>query len=267
MKLAHLSILPLVLGFAACDVGGATSNGPVVNPNPVNPVGEGRVIDGLEALFTFQEGTGNLSYDTSNRIGGAYVLEVDDPNRVTWLPGGGVNLQGGVLLTQGPINSLGSACMNSNAVTLEAWVRTQSVIQDGPAHILSYSAGPNSLNFAITQAQDKVEVRLRTSDTDESGSPATRSEGTAFNSTVNPIHLAYRRNGAEDIGYVYVNGQYAGETSVAGNFSNWNMDYQLAIGADAGQGRPWNGDVFLVAVYCRDLSPTEIADNYRAGQP
>ena len=47
--------------------------------------------------------------------------------------------------------------------------------------------------------------------------------------------------------------------------SNWDTTMRLALANAVGGGRPWVGDLHLVAIYSRSLTATEVQQNFLAG--
>ena len=45
----------------------------------------------------------------------------------------------------------------------------------------------------------------------------------------------------------------------------WDISYRLGLANELSKGRPWLGTIHLVAVYGRDLSATEVQNNFKAG--
>ena len=65
---------------------------------------------------------------------------------------------------------------------------------------------------------------------------------------------------------LYVNGvEHPTTVVLAGNYSNWDASDKFSIGNEGSADRPWNGTVYLVAVYDRPLSPEEVTQNFDAG--
>jgi hypothetical protein len=239
------------------DPGGAPDAGPTPDP------GSSRVTLGLQALYTFDEGSGSVVGDSSG-IGAPLDLIAADQTGVEWIPGGGLEITApSLLITAGPASKIGLACAQSNAITMEAWVRPAAVNQTGPARILSFSDGNNSRNFHMAQDNALADFRLRTTDTDDNGTPALQSEVAVFDSSI--VHLVYTRSGLDDEAQIWVDGQLQVAETLAGSFANWDMSYSLALANEVNGERPWRGEIYLAAVYCRDLSPAEIFQNYQAG--
>lgn len=53
--------------------------------------------------------------------------------------------------------------------------------------------------------------------------------------------------------------------TLAGSFSNWDVTHPSTIANEPNGELPWRGEIYLAAVYCRDLAPAEIWQNYEAG--
>jgi hypothetical protein len=77
-------------------------------------------------------------------------------------------------------------------------------------------------------------------------------------------HVLYTRDAA-GVARIYVDGALVMEGSVGGDLGNWADDYRLALANELSLGRPWLGELRLVAVYSRALTAAEVLQNYEAG--
>jgi len=266
------TLIPLfAIALAGCFDVGTTGGDPNPNPNPnPNPMPgavdgggstTGRVTVGLQALYTFNEGAGALVLDQS---GNGVDLQIENTANTQWMTGGGLNVISPTIISSpSPASTMGISCQSSSAITIEAWTRTASVGQTGPARVLTLSSGNNSRNFMLGQDNATAVLRLRTTETDDNGTPATVSDIAAFTGQLS--HIAFTWSGLDDEADVWVDGQIAGSQTLAGNFSTWDTGYTFAIANEIGGDRPWRGELFLAAVYCRNLSAAEIFQNYSAG--
>jgi PKD repeat protein len=228
----------------------------------------GRVTDGQLALYTFEEETGNTVRDVSG-VGTPLDLTISDPAAVSWLPGGGIAIDAAtVIKSAGPAAKLITAMQANQALTLEAWVAPSNTIQAGPARIaaLSLNGYPEGGNFVLGQSETQYLARLRTTTTDQYGYPALSTP--AGTVTTGLSHLVYTRD-AEGMTQFYVDGIKNANGAVTGTFSNWG-DYELALANEPaldvnGSGRPWLGELHLVALYDRALDPAEVTVNFQAG--
>lgn len=55
------------------------------------------------------------------------------------------------------------------------------------------------------------------------------------------------------------------QNKIEGDFSNWNSEYKFAIANELNEDLPWLGSYFLLSIYNRALSGTEIYHNYTLG--
>ena len=133
-----------------------------------------RVEGGLQVLYGFDEGSGLTVHDASG-IGEALDLQLENTTGVTWLPGEGLRLDSPAVLTSiSPALKLFNAFKATEALTIEAWVTPANTTQGGPARIAAFTLNgyPDGGNFVIGQNADLIEVRLRSTDTDQYGRPS-----------------------------------------------------------------------------------------------
>ena len=251
------------------DDDGATATASVViTVQPAASGGDGRTSDGLVALYTFQGGSGATVVDVAPS-GSPLNLTIADPSQVSWLPGGGLAVNGPTLLaSSGPASKIINACQASNELTLEAWITPRNVTQDGPARLLSLSVDPTQRNFTLGQGlwgnspTDLFDVRLRTTATDANGTPSiTTNPGTAKPALT---HVVYTRRSDGAVA-IFVDGAQVKSGTVGGNLTNWDAGYRLHLAGEGDNSRHWLGDLHLAAVYCRALDGAAVQQNFAAG--
>jgi hypothetical protein len=221
-----------------------------------------RVDGGLQALYRFREGRGDLVRDVSG-AGHELDLRIADDSGVRWKPQGLEIHAGTLLAAEKPASGLSKALKKSNAITLEAWITPADTVQSGPARILTLSNGISARNFTLGQDGDKFEVRLRTTETGGNGTPPAVSSASGSVETV-PLHVVYTRN-KQGAAAVYVNGRQSGKETVRGDFSNWDDRFLFAVGNELSKDRLWQGTLHLAAIYDRALSAEEVRQNHAAG--
>jgi hypothetical protein len=223
--------------------------------------------DGPVLLYTFKEGRGDVIHDVSG-IGEPINLTMDDPGAMSWIPGGGISIDSiTVAQNEKPATKVINACMASNEITIEAWVKPASDDQGGPARIVTCSIDGSNRNFTLAQENAKpangYQIRLRTTNTNANGSdPRIEAANTLIMGEISK--LAYTRNKAGEA-HFYVNGELRDSMNIGGDFSNWVPDHQMAIGHEidkAGE-RSWLGEIYLIAIYDRALTQDEIQDKAR----
>lgn len=218
-----------------------------------------RSTDGLVVLYEFLEGSGTTVADTSNTSEPLDLLvQWGNP---TWLPGGGLRLEkGSMLVSGGAATKVIDACVLSNAITVEAWVRPSNLLQMGPARIVSVGADIYSQNLMLGQSETTLEARLSTT---VLGSDLVSAAGSLDTSLT---HVVYTRNSNGSARFV-IDGVTLGNGTVGGEMTSWDSSHRLAIGNEVGGARPWLGTLYLVAIYARALSKAELEGNFAAGVP
>jgi hypothetical protein len=243
---------------------------PGVTPTP-SPPPPPRVDDGLQVLYTFREETGDVIHDVSE-VGAPLDLVIGDGSP-SWLPGGGLSVQNSAQISSGEAASkIINACQATNELTVEAWLQLSSASQGSPARIVSLSDGAMDRNFTLGHGDDNTgspanqfAMRLRTSatETDDNGKPALSSAAGAASTNLTHVVYTFANKGDATI---YINGAENTTTAVGGDLSNWNPNYPLLLANESTGDRPWTGQLYLVAVYCRALTGVEVEQNYKAGE-
>ncbi|MFQ6130669.1 MAG: DUF4038 domain-containing protein [Armatimonadota bacterium] len=216
---------------------------------------------GLEALYTFQERGG----DTIRDVSGADApldLRAAEEGAIKWGPEG-LSVERPVLVaSDGPATRLSEACRASGELTIEAWLKPANLEQGGPARIVTLSADTGSRNFTLGQQAGSYIARLRTTTTSTNGIPELVTAGGEVATEV--AHIVYTR-GASGLIRLYVNGVVRAAGVAAGDLSNWDAGFRLALANEMTSDRTWLGEYHLVAVYSRALPQAEIAQHYLCG--
>jgi len=231
-----------------------------------------RVLDGLQVLYTFDEGEGRVVEDRSG-VEPAFDLELDNLVTNRWLPGGGVEITGNSVITSIDVaDKVFVACVQSNAVTLEAWIEPANVTQTGT--VFTYGK-QNNANAALTVNTTVYAGAVRTATPDPNMAGEVIEAIQTVQSPVDTAavaaqHVVFTRDatGAS----LYVNGADVGpmppmptEPPPVADQRTWRPGYQLVIGNRSDGQSPWLGKVYLVAIYCKALSVGEVQKNYAAG--
>jgi hypothetical protein len=233
-----------------------------VEEDPPPPPPPERVTEGLQVLYTFDEGEGNLIHDRSG-VGTELNLSLESDAAVTWIPDGGLTIDAPTLISSvDAADKITTAAMASDEITIEAWIKPANITQDGPSRIISLSIDFNYRNFQLAQTAEFFDVRLRTTQTTQNGRPSLSTPlGTL---TPDLTHVVYTRDAA-GLARIYVGGEQIVGRVVSGSFSNWNGQYRLALADEHIGSRSWLGEYHLLAVYSRALTADEVAQNLRVG--
>ncbi len=129
------------------------------------------------AVYDFHEGTGGAIKDVS-RAAQSPTLKIKDASAVRWLDGGGLQIAKATLIAsaESPTRLIDTV-KQSNAITVEAWIKPANVTQAGPARIVTVSKDPSGRNVTLSQKAGAYEVRLRTTTTSPNGEPSLSSPG------------------------------------------------------------------------------------------
>lgn len=238
-----------------------------------DPASSPRVLDGLQVLYTFEEGKG---FDVKDRSGiePAFDLQLDNLVTSKWLAGGGLQLVGPTSVVTSPevAEKVFVACVQANAVTLEAWIEPASVDQQGT--IFTYSKqGQRNATLSANNTRYAGAVLTARPDPMTAGEVIRSVETVQTPDNVAAAtvqHVVYTRDAAGAV--LYVNGvdtrpptMTPTEPAPIADQTEWSPTYQLALGNESTGGSPWLGKIYLAAVYCKKLAPDEVQKNYGAG--
>ncbi len=239
----------------------------------LNEVDLGRVV-GANALYLFNEGAGNYIYDHS-QVGEFLDLSILDPAiepEFVWRPGA-LDLSTAldlIIRSDEMPSKLVDPCVANQAFTVEAWVHPATE-QDGPARIVTVSAGSEVRNFTLGQGgqsgdRTSYSARIRTRRTDPNGTPDII---TNADTAIRELRHVVLRGAVvgEDLGYeLFVDGADAGSGLREGGLDPWSATpNRLALANEHDADRRWRGTFHLVAIYCRALDNTEVTQNFNAG--
>jgi uncharacterized repeat protein (TIGR01451 family) len=117
-----------------------------------------RVTDGLQALYTFEEGSGTAVHDVSG-VGAPLHLTVEDGAAVGWVPGGGLSINSSTIVASaGAATRIIDASRATDEISIEAWVMPANTTQGGPARIVTLSDGAVWRNFTLGQQGSSYDI-------------------------------------------------------------------------------------------------------------
>ena len=155
-----------------------------------------------------------------------------------------------------PARKIVSAIKQSNALSIEAWVKPQDVRQAGPARIVSLSADTGQRNCTLGQDAGRFDVRLRTTSTNGNGIPSTASPAESVRTEL--THVVFTRD-PKGSARIYQNGKEVATQEVAGQLENWSDQFRLSLANELTGDRPWLGELSPAA----KLRATSSADSAR----
>jgi len=220
-----------------------------------------RVRQGLVVLYDLEEAEGTTVKDASG-VGKPLHLTVRKPEAVTWIPGGLAVRAATIIASAGPAPKLLEACKPANAVTIEAWLKAANTTQAGPARIVTLSTDPLHRLLTLGQQQTAYNVRLRTTSAGVNGDSPSLSAPDLVQPKL--THVVYTRD-TTGVARIYIDGVVRATATILGDLGNWDSPMPFALANELTFDRPWLGELHLVALYARALSPAEVAQNHKAG--
>ena len=223
----------------------------------------GRHESSMIARWEFKEGDGSTSRDTS---GIQPLMDLQFDGNVSWVGGWGINLDGGrAQATSNTSKKLYNLIAESGEYSIETWVAPNNVTQEGPARIISYSAGNDNRNFMLGQTQYNYDFLHRNENSVTTGEPAlsTADADERLQAALQHVVVTYTPQEGRKI---YVNGVFTGDEdpSPSTSIADWNNSYQFSLGTGDSD-FTWRGVIRMVAIHNRALTADQITQNFDVG--
>lgn len=223
----------------------------------------GRFESDTIALYQFKTGNGNIAYDTSG-VSPAANLSLNGD--IEWLGSGGLIFNNGrAQASTANSKKLHNLITATGEFSLEAWLTPANVTQEGPARIVSYSAGDTERNFTLGQSQYNYDFMLRNQATSLNGEPAlsTPDADETLQSTLQHVVLTYNATEGRKI---YVNGKLIEVTDQEiAPLASWDDSFALILGQEASNNHVWQGNIRLLALYNKAMTEAQIQQNFDVG--
>ncbi len=233
-------------------------------PDGIIASGGNRYEKNVIALYQFKTGQGSTAFDTSGVEPGMHLTL---SGNTSWVGGWGIDIVNGKAqastTTSRKLHDLITA---TGEYSIEAWVVPANVSQEGPARIISYSAGTEERNFTLGQTLYNYEFLHRSTSTDANGDPSlsTADADEDLQATLQHVVMTYDPAQGRRI---YVNGTFTGDTDPVpgGSLIDWDDSFAFVLGNEVSSDRPWSGQLRLVAIHNRALTQQQIEQNLAAG--
>lgn len=230
--------------------------------------GGSRHEENVIALYEFKEGSGNTIYDVSGITPSLHLqLAGTEDVDYKWVGGWGVEfISSKAQGTTSTSQKLSDFIKAAGEYSIEAWVVPGNVSQEGPARIISYSAGVNDRNFTLGQTLYNYDFLHRSSSTDANGEPALSTDDDDEDLQATEQHVVVTYDPVNGRG-IYVNGVFTDDLDSVepGNLGDWNETFAFVLGNEVTNDRPWKGKLRLVAIHNRALTLSQIQKNFEAG--
>jgi hypothetical protein len=229
-----------------------------------------RVKDGLIAYYNFHYYPDNIIRDMSE-YKEPLDLKISDPNSVVWHPNNSLEIINPTsIISNAPATKIIDSYKNSKEMTVECWIKPSEPSSSADSKIISLDNTESDVGFVVSQNYSNLKssasfdysIRLHTKSTSESGYPEF-----SLNKEINYInlqHIVYVRDSLWNE-KIYLNGTLYEQSYRPNNFEDWNNNYFLNFGNASDQNSPWLGTFYLLALYDRALSDSQVVKNYLAG--
>ena len=233
-------------------------------PDGIVASGGSRHETNVIALYQFKTGQGNTAFDTSGVEPGMHLTLSGNTG---WVGGWGIDITNGKAqastTTSRKLHELITA---TGEYTIEAWVVPANVSQEGPARIISYSAGTSARNFTLGQTLYNYNFLQRSTSTDPNGDPSLSTADADEDLQATQQHVVATYDPVKGR-RIYVNGVFTGDTDpvAGGSLIDWDDSFAFLLGNEVSGDRQWQGRLRLVAIHNRALTQTQIVQNFEAG--
>ena len=233
-------------------------------PDGIVASGGNRYEENIIALYQFKTGQGSTAFDTSGVEPGMHLTL---SGSTSWVGGWGIDIVNGkAQATTSTSKKLHDLITATGEYTIEAWVVPANVSQEGPARIISYSAGTAERNFTLGQTQYNYNFLHRSTNTGANGDPSlsTADDDEDLQATLQHVVATYDPARGRRI---YVNGTFTGDRDPmsGGSLIDWDDSFAFLLGNEVSSDRPWSGQLRLVAIHNRALTRQQIEQNFAAG--
>ncbi len=222
--------------------------------------GSERVSSGLVALYDFRSEGGDRVRDLSGFKEPA-DLEISSAETVRWAQDALAIQSPARIRSTDRLAKISDLVRISGEITVEAWIEPLGDRSAGSACILAMSNGTDQRNFELSQDGEFILARFRTSRTGRADPPQLSALANRGGSGPAQVVFTRDRSGRARI---FLDGKLAREQMVEGGVLDWEKT-NLTLANDSRRGRPWLGTIHLLAIYARDLAPTEVARNFEVG--
>lgn len=225
--------------------------------------GGGRVDTNVVAFYEFKTLTGTTAFDTS---GVEPAMNLSFNGDVSWVGGWGIRIgdNGKAQASTATSGKLHDLITATGEYSIEAWVAPSNVTQE-EARIVSYSAGTNARNFALTQTLYNYDFPARSSLTDGNGNPeiSTPDGDEVLQATLQHVVATFDPTNGRQL---FVNGvRIEVDDEDGGTLNDWDDTYAFVLGNEVSSDRLWRGVLRQVAIHNRALTAAQVRLNFDAG--
>jgi hypothetical protein len=175
-----------------------------------------------------------------------------------------MSVGGGAFVAPGATSAkLLAMCQKTNALTIEAMIKTDSLKQSGPARIISFSQDGQQRNFTVGQEDGNLVLRLRTTSSADQNTtiPLLKMSDDKWQHVVITYEVKKLPSSSKTTGRIiaYLNGlRMSHKMKKGGHLSGW-ASMHLLFGDEFAEKRDWSGHLKNIAIYARAITAKEVA--------
>ncbi len=221
-----------------------------------------RVQKGLLAEYDFEEAEGTIIHNKVDETGGLDLV-IQSPQSTSWITNGISISDICNISTSSSVTDLNNSIMTTNEFSFEIWFSPSEFPNAELGRIITISESNEKRNFSLDQNIDSLIFKTRTSETDLNGMPKISFHASISQNNLEHLLISRNKDGTEKI---YLNGVLNDVKTKNGDLSNWNNNYKLSIGNEFGVNKSWLGNIYLFAIYNRELNLVEVNHNFNMGE-
>ncbi len=118
-----------------------------------------RVTANLQILYNFNEGFGNIINDSLAELN-PINLTINTPGSINWISNGLSITSAASITSTDNLDKLIDPIKISDEMTIELWIKSSNITQNGPARIITFSKDRLERNFGLFQNNNRYEFGI-----------------------------------------------------------------------------------------------------------
>lgn len=226
---------------------------------------ETRVTENQIVLYDFHEKMGNQINDVSG-YANPLDLTINNSSSVDWSNyalyiKSGASIHSSDIFATQRVNDriVYGDNSNNNEMSLEIWMRP---LTSQNCRIINYGTSNTNINFGIENYDPYgYNYLVKTTTTNSEGIPGIVD---TLGLSKKLIHLVFTRS-LDGVSKIYREGTEVSSKMIGGNLSNWVYLSRLSLGSYYDDSSPFEGIIYLTAIYNRALDSGEVKNNFDYG--
>jgi len=187
---------------------------------------------------------------------GLWPFSFNPENNVSWVEGkNGICLQEGSIVYSNILSTmLYEELVNCKFLAIELIVKPKKRYSSGIRFIAANGATGKQNNFAFAQSRDNLIIFIKTTRPPDGENTYSVEISNVF-SKADKKHVYIAID--DRLTSIFINGVLVKKIKFLGTFDNWDINARLLVGNDDSGQHSWEGNIYRIAIYNRDL-PHEV---------